>query len=122
MHRVEDLADRPSGSKAPGARPYQSIVPLVEIIAEVMQTGVSSRQVAAGYLELLGRVGNEYDVLVDADLDRIRQAHTPVLAEAVSRVRRGAVSINPGYDGEFGTIRVFDSGERQQISGQLGLF
>jgi len=122
MHRVEDLADRPPGSKAPGARPYQSIVPLVEIIAEVMQVGVSSRQVVSGYLELLGRVGNEYHVLVEADLDRIRQAHTAILAEAVSRMRRGAVSINPGFDGEFGTIRVFDSGERQKISGQLGLF
>jgi ATP-dependent DNA helicase UvrD/PcrA len=119
---VEDLADRPLGSKAPGALPYRSIVPLVEIIAEVMQVGVSSRQVVSGYLELLGRVGNEYHVLLEADLDRIRQAHTAMLAEAVSRMRLGAVSINPGYDGEFGTIRVFDSGERQQISGQLGLF
>ncbi|MGE5312024.1 MAG: endonuclease Q family protein [Nitrospirota bacterium] len=122
MHRVEDLADRPPGSKAPGALPYRSIVPLVEIIAEVMQVGVSSRQVVSGYLELLGRVGNEYHVLLEADLDRIRQAHTAMLAEAVSRMRLGAVTINPGYDGEFGTIRVFDAGERQQISGQLGLF
>jgi PHP family Zn ribbon phosphoesterase len=122
MHRVEDLADRPPGSRAPGALPYRSVVPLVEVIAEVMQVGVSSRQVVSAYLELLGRVGNEYHVLLEADVDRLRQAHTAMLAEAVSRTRLGAVSIKPGYDGEFGTIRVFDSGERQQISGQLGLF
>ena len=122
MHRVEDLADRPPGSRPPGARPYQPIIPLVEIIAEVMEVGVSSRQVAHGYLDLLDRVGNEYHVLVEADIDRIRKAHAEVLAEAISRMRRGAVSISPGYDGEFGTIRVFDSGERHRISGQLGLF
>jgi uncharacterized protein (TIGR00375 family) len=122
MHRVEELADRPPGSRSPRACPYQPIIPLVEIMAEVMQVGVSSKQVAGGYLDLLDRVGNEYHVLVEEDLDRIRKAHTEVLAEAISRVRRGAVSINPGYDGEFGTIRVFEAGERHKISGQLGLF
>jgi DNA helicase-2/ATP-dependent DNA helicase PcrA len=59
---------------------------------------------------------------VEADLDRIRKAHTAVLAEAISRMRSGAVSISPGYDGEFGTVRVFESGERHKISGQLVLF
>jgi uncharacterized protein (TIGR00375 family) len=122
MHRVEDLADRPPGSRPPGARPYQSIIPLVEIMAEVMEVGVSSKQVAHGYLDLLDRVGNEYHILVEADLDRVRKAHTEVLAEAISRMRSGTVSISPGYDGEFGTVRVFESGERHRISGQLGLF
>jgi DNA helicase-2/ATP-dependent DNA helicase PcrA len=122
MHRVEDLADRPSGSRPPGARPYRPIIPLVEIMAEVMEAGASSKQVVHGYVDLLDRVGNEYHILVEADLDRIRTAHTEVLAEAISRMRSGAVSISPGYDGEFGTVRVFDAGERQEISGQLGLF
>jgi PHP family Zn ribbon phosphoesterase len=37
-------------------------------------------------------------------------------------MRTGNVRIYPGYDGEFGTIKVFASAEREQISGQLGLF
>lgn len=122
MHRVEELADLPSGRRPPTGRPYQSIIPLLEIIAEVEQVGVNSKKVAAIYLDLLGRLGNEHHVLLEAELESIRQAGSLLLAEAISRVRSGEVSIHPGYDGEFGTIRVFHSTEREQISGQLGLF
>jgi len=122
MHRVEELADLPSGRRPPSGRPYQSIIPLLEIIAEVEQVGVNSKKVAAIYLDLLGRLGNEHHVLLEAELESIRQAGSLLLAEAISRVRSGEVSIHPGYDGEFGTIRVFHSTEREQISGQLGLF
>lgn len=122
MHRVEVLADLPSGRRPPTARSFQSIIPLMEIIAEVEQVGVNSKRVIGTYLNLLGRLGNEYQVLIEAELDSILQAGSPLLAEAIGRVRSGEVSIYPGYDGEFGTIRVFDSNEREQISGQLGLF
>jgi PHP family Zn ribbon phosphoesterase len=122
MHRVEELADLPTGRRPPTGRPYQSIIPLLEIIAEVEQVGVNSKKVANIYLDLLGRLGNEHHVLLEAELESIRQAGSLLMAEAISRVRSGEVSIHPGYDGEFGTIRVFHSTEREQISGQLGLF
>jgi PHP family Zn ribbon phosphoesterase len=122
MHRVEELADLPTGRRPPSGRPYQSIIPLLEIIAEVEQVGVNSKKVATIYLDLLGRLGNEHHVLLEAELESIRQAGSLLMAEAISRVRSGEVSIHPGYDGEFGTIRVFHSTEREQISGQLGLF
>jgi uncharacterized protein (TIGR00375 family) len=122
MHRVEELADLPSGRRSPQARPFQSIIPLMEIIAEVEQVGVNSKKVQGAYLDLLSRLGNEYHVLVEAELKSLRKASSDLLAEAISRVRSGQVSIYPGYDGEFGTIRIFDSKEREQLSGQLGLF
>jgi DNA helicase-2/ATP-dependent DNA helicase PcrA len=122
MHRVEDLADRPPGSRPPQARPYQSIIPLLEIIAQVMQVGVTSNKVVSTYLDLLNKLGNEYHVLVEAELSHIRQADSDLLAEAIGRMRAGQVTILPGYDGEFGTVRVFGAEERQLISGQLGLF
>jgi uncharacterized protein (TIGR00375 family) len=122
MHRVEELADLPAGSRPPHGLPYQSIIPLAELIAEVVEAGVNTKKVTGAYLDLLSRVGNEYHVLVEAELDIIRQASSDLLAEAISRVRSGQVSIRPGYDGEFGTIQVFEGEERQQLSGQLGLF
>ena len=48
-------------------------VPLMEIIAEVLQVGVSSKKVLEMYLELLSKVGSEYHVLVEAELRRIRE-------------------------------------------------
>jgi uncharacterized protein (TIGR00375 family) len=122
MHRVEELADLPDGRRPPQARPYRSIIPLMEIIAEVEQVGVNSKKVAGTYLDLVSRLGNEYRVLVEAETESIRRAGSTLLAEAISRIRAGQVRIYPGYDGEFGTIRVFDSKERARLSGQLGLF
>jgi uncharacterized protein (TIGR00375 family) len=122
MHRVEELADLPLGSRAPQALPFISLIPLMEIIAEVLQVGTNSKKVLNAYLDLLNRVGNEYHVLVEAELKNISQSASKLLAEAIRRVRSGQVSILPGYDGEFGSISVFKSEERQQVSGQLGLF
>ena len=59
---------------------------------------------------------------MEAELQSIRRSGSDLLGEAISRVRSGQVGIQPGYDGEFGTIRLIDSQERDQISGQLGLF
>ncbi|MFN7088803.1 MAG: endonuclease Q family protein, partial [Candidatus Paceibacteria bacterium] len=42
LSRVEELADRPEGVKPQNAIPYKSIVPLQEIIAEVLKQGVGS--------------------------------------------------------------------------------
>jgi DNA helicase-2/ATP-dependent DNA helicase PcrA len=94
----------------------------MEVVAEVEQVGINSKKVAGAYLELLSRIGNEYHVLVEAEPERIRQASSKILSAAIRRIRSGQVNIYPGYDGEFGTIRVFDGKEREQISGQLGLF
>jgi len=94
----------------------------MEIIAEVERVGVNSKKVSTIYLDLLSRLGNEYQVLMEAEIKNIRQTGSVLLGEAISRMRTGQISIYPGYDGEFGTIRVFDREEREQLSGQLGLF
>jgi hypothetical protein len=37
--------------------------------------------------------------------------HSPLLGEAVARLRRGAVLRDPGYDGTYGTVRLFTPDE-----------
>ena len=37
-------------------------------------------------------------------------------------MRTGAVEILAGYDGEYGTIRIFSSTERERLKGQHALF
>jgi PHP family Zn ribbon phosphoesterase len=58
---------------------------------------------------------------MDAPLDDIERAGTPLLREAISRMRAGDVHIAPGYDGEYGKIRIFEEVERKEIKGQLKL-
>jgi DNA helicase-2/ATP-dependent DNA helicase PcrA len=58
---------------------------------------------------------------MDVPLDDIERAGTPLIREAVARMRKGQVHIAPGYDGEFGKIRIFEEVERRQFKGQLKL-
>ena len=122
MHRVQKLADRENGFRPAGALPYYSIIPLAEIIAETIQVGVNSKAVTKIYCDLLEKLGNEFKILMDTPLDDIETASSPLLSDAVSRIRSGNVHIVPGYDGEYGKIRIFEEVERSEIRGQKRLF
>ncbi len=111
-HRVEKLADRPDGVNQEGAPPYYSMIPLAEIIAETLGVGVASKRVDRIYQNLIEQLGNELTILMDIPLSDIEQAGSALIREAVSRVRTGKVHIAPGFDGEFGTIRIFEDTER----------
>lgn len=122
MHRVDKLADREEGFKPEGAPPFNSIIPLSEIIAEVLKVGVNSKKVMAEYLGLIGKLGSEFKILMDVPLDDIEKAGSPVLREAISMMRSGNVHIAPGYDGEFGKVKIFEKVEREEIKGQMMMF
>ena len=121
MHRVEKLADRNLGFKPDGAPGYTSIIPLPEIISEALHVGPSSKKVNAAYFGLLEKLGNEFTILLETPIEEIERASSPIIAEAVSRMRTGNVHIAPGYDGEFGKVRIFEEVERKEIKGQMKL-
>lgn len=123
LHRVTDLADRPEGSSGPpGSAPFRNLVPLDDILAEVMQCGSGTKKVAAAYRQALSRLGSEIPILMELDRETIERADIPLLAEAVYRMRRGRVTIDPGHDGLYGRIRIFTSDERRRLLGQQTLF
>ena len=117
MHRVEKLADREDDYKPEGAPGFHSIIPLPEIISETVRVGVNSKRVNNEYMNLLGKIGNEFKILMDAPLGDIEKAGSPLLSEAISRMREGNIHIAPGFDGEFGKIRIFGEVERKEIKG-----
>jgi len=59
----------------------------------------------------LERLGPELALLTEVPLDDIRRAASPLLAEAVSRLRRQRVIRQAGYDGAYGTVRLFKDRE-----------
>ncbi len=122
MHRVEELADRDEGFTPPGSPGYHPVIPLPEIIAEALKVGVGSKRVQNEYLKVLSSIGNEFTVLLEAPLEDIGKAGSTLLMEAVSRMRSGRVHIAPGFDGEYGRIRIFEKVEREEIKGQKLLF
>ncbi len=107
MHRVDKLADRKEGFKPKGSPAFHSIIPLPEIIAETIKVGVNSKAVGNEYQKLLLGLGNEFNILMKVPLNEIRKVAVPRISEAISRMRSGDVHIVPGFDGEFGKIKIF---------------
>lgn len=122
MHRVEKLADRKEGFKPKGSPAFHSIIPLPEIIGEAFKVGPNSKKVDAEFQKLLAALGNEFKILIDTPLKEIEAAAPPLVSEGISRMRSGKVNIAPGFDGEYGKVRIFEALERKEIKGQAALF
>jgi DNA helicase II / ATP-dependent DNA helicase PcrA len=123
MHRVELLADREEGCAKPatgGELCY--LIPLTEILSELLQVGPKSKKVTGVYERLLRRLGPELPLLTRTPAEELRRAESPLLARAVTRLRKGRVIREAGYDGEFGTIRLFEDGEVDRAAGGELLF
>lgn len=111
-HRVEMLADRSEAEAKPPATAgdVSSLVPLPEIISEIMASGVGSKSVGQAYDRVTAALGPELMVLGEVPVEDISKAD-PLIGEAVGRLRKGAVIRNAGYDGEYGVIRLFEDSE-----------
>ena len=107
MNRVIALADRMNLEDRPRRSPFVSLIPLREILSELLGVGPGSRAVENQYGELISSVGPELWILSEAPLDRITRAGGELLAEGIRRMRERRVYVEEGYDGEYGRIRVF---------------
>ncbi|MHB9023807.1 MAG: UvrD-helicase domain-containing protein [Armatimonadota bacterium] len=121
-YRVTELADRPKGTVPPGAFGYQSLLSLGAILGEVLETGATSKKALLLYDKLLSEVGPELYILREAELTEIKAAGGELLALAIEKMRSGNIHATPGYDGEYGIIKVFSEEERAQVLGQIQLF
>ncbi|MBI2174731.1 MAG: DNA helicase UvrD [Candidatus Omnitrophica bacterium] len=124
MHRVEELADRPEGTVPERSIPFKRIVPLEEIIADALKANVGTQAVEREYQQLIYKCGTEFNVLLEASEAQLRQATSGKIAEGVLRTRLGKVTVEPGFDGEYGKVRIFMDDERIESSSeeQLTLF
>jgi PHP family Zn ribbon phosphoesterase len=113
LSRVEKLADRPADFKPQDAPNYWSLVPLEEIIAEALGVSVATQKVSSPYEALIEAFGNELAVLLDAPIEAVEAASSPIIAEALQRMRAGKLQIEPGYDGQYGTVHVLTEQDRQ---------
>jgi len=130
MHRVDELASsvesnftykkdsngvvwvRGRGDKYP---PFVSLVPLLEIIAESVQAGVSTAQVLTQFDHLVRSLGSEHEVLFRAPLDAIREVAGSRIAEGIAKVRSRDISIKPGFDGEYGVVSIWNPDQKEDV-------
>lgn len=109
MHRVEALADRPEGFMPEGAPAFTRMVPLDDIISQALDVGVGTKTTAQAYLKLVNHCGTEFNALLEAPAEVLRQAAPDSIVEAILAVRLGQVVVEPGYDGEYGIVRLAEA-------------
>ncbi|SHN60155.1 UvrD-helicase domain-containing protein [Desulfovibrio litoralis] len=113
LNRVLELADRET-PVFKSASSEQSLIPLAELISEVVGTNSKSRRVSDMHARLISRFGAELSILSQVPEDELMRFSAP-LGEAISRMRHGAVLREGGYDGEYGVVRVFSEKEQKEL-------
>ena len=122
MHRVMELADRETPFFPSNSPKYFSLIPLAEVLGEIFSKGPATKTVLQEYGKLVRMFDSEFNLLLNIPVTEISQRYSPLLGEAINRIRIGKVIRRAGFDGEFGVIKVFDEGELQKLVGQFSLF
>ncbi len=127
MHRVEQLAGRPEeelkikkrkldnteiqgifSEAFPSRPPYVRLVPLQEILAEAIVGLSTSQKIQNEYKKLIDNFGGEFNVLLKTDKEKIEEVSGSRVREAIEKVRSEDIVVDPGYDGVFGIVKIWD--------------
>ena len=113
----------PAGDRRP---PFVSLVPLSEIIAEAFESAAKTKKVFDQYRLLVDNLGSEFGVLLKVDIGEIAKFAQPKVVDGIEKVRSGDIKIEPGYDGKFGVVKIWDEDVQKQKENtndaQLNLF
>jgi len=101
LHRVEELADREEGFKPVDAKPFESLIPLSEIISKVNGNGIATQKTWKAYYDIMKNT-NELFVLREMAEEELMKRTSPEIAKGILQIRQGRVKFIPGYDGEYG--------------------
>ena len=122
MNRVQELAEenRDENYVDKNRVPYKKLVELDKIIAEAL--GIKSRnskQVQIEYKKLIENFGNEFNILLNVNLEELKTKTLLEIAEGVRRVRASELQIIPGFDGQYGQVKIFSEKERKKYQEKL---
>lgn len=104
LHRVEELADRERGFVPKGSKPFISLIPLSEIISIALGSPLNSRRVWEEYNKLVNAFGSEFNVLIEAGRDQMKNVVNEKVVDLVLGVRSKNMKIKAGYDGVYGEL------------------
>ncbi len=86
--------------------PFVSIIPLLEVVADIEKTSPQSKKAQEKYDRLIRTVGTEFEILLFTDLSKLAGIGEESLAQALEKMRSRKVRLDAGYDGVFGKITV----------------
>ena len=128
MHRVEDLSssNRKGKSKVDdkGVKwiydpreihpPFIKLVPLLEIVAESLSMTVAAQRVKDKFDQLCLVFGSEINALLNVSIDDLKKQVDERLVEGIVKVRKGDIVINPGFDGQYGVVKIWNSENKDE--------
>lgn len=106
LNRVAELADQDADVHGEARIPFFSIIPLQEIISQVLGVGTQSKAVRGTYKKVINSCGTEFDILLQLPIDELKKNCSPEIADAIRAMRNGEIQIRGGFDGEYGTIHL----------------
>ncbi len=116
VQRLEELSERPAEtnmtdggliSGPPGRPPFRRLVQLPDLIADALGVGPRTKTVAKACDTLVSAFGSELEALLYAPIADVAEAVEPggpKIAAAIDAMRNGRVTVEPGYDGAYGTV------------------
>jgi superfamily I DNA/RNA helicase len=96
------------------------MIQLHQVLGEIAGVGAKSKTVERQLNSLVAALGPELAILRTVPVEEATAAGGELLGEAIARLRRGEVRRTPGFDGEYGVIRLFEPSELRP--GGDGLF
>jgi len=115
LHRVEELADRPTGFRPKDAVPFRSLIPLSEILSKLLNSGIATQKTWKAYYDLVNESMSEMNVLLNLSFDELKKITNEKTAEAIINIRNGKIKIQPGFDGEYGYPLFSDKDVKEDV-------
>lgn len=123
-YRVEELADRPLGTKPKNTAGFKKLVELDKIIAEAFDIkSRNSKKVIEEYDKLTKNLGTELEILMNISIEDINEiCSNKMIGEGIKRVREGNLIIKPGFDGQYGVVKIFDESSKDALQAKQRSF
>lgn len=94
-----------------GRPPFRMLVSLRKIVSEALGFGIETKTVNHFYMHLISELGNELEILTNVKVKEIENIVGDKIAEGIERVRLGRVEITPGFDGIYGSVKIWPMGK-----------
>jgi len=92
--------------------PYVKLVRLEQVIAAGLGITTGSQRVPEMYEKMCKELGSEIDILLKSEIKDIEKISGERIAQTVSKVRSGNIEVDPGFDGEYGKVKIWSESEK----------
>ena len=106
LSRIEDLAGADNKKSKATSIPFVSAIALIEIIAFVREKRTASKKVIEEYHDIINKAGAELDILTGFPKTTLEKHMDKAISDAIMAVRHGKVTVIPGYDGQYGVVKI----------------